>query len=295
MENVAFSVVCGLILMFSLGIANAMIKSITQNIGVNEFLFVRESFVSIFLILLFIFNLRLQIFPYNLNVSHMIFAFLVAIIGYFALNYLYKSYNLTKVGLASPISSFNVVIAICLSVIFLGLRLNIYQVVGVSIIIFGVLLVKFEPKSLAVKLHKNDIRGINFAFLSSILMGAFLFLIQIPTKVLGPILTPIMSEANGVLVAKIFMLKNNQTISFPTKKALIQTLGACLLIAIASVALYYGLSKGNAGIILALYSANPVVVTVYGAIFYNERLHLKQYFAIFFLILGVVIIRFFSS
>lgn len=294
MDVTAFSIICGLIILFSLGISNAMVKSITEKIGVNQYLFFRGIVVAPLLIAVFLINLNLGIFSYKFDLPQMLFVFMAAIIGYVALRFLYRAYHLTKVGIASPLTAFNVVVAVGLSVLFLGLKLNPVELLGILIIVAAIFVIRFEPRELKSNLAEHDIAGINLALLSTLFMGFYLFIVQIPTKILGPILTPIISESNGSVVGGLVLLKKHEKLKFPHKKSLAQAIVACILITIASIALYLGLEKGNAGIVLALYSSNPIVVTIYGAVVYKEKLHKKQYFAVTLLILGVILIRLFS-
>lgn len=280
--------------MFSFGIANAMTKTITEKIGVNQYMFFRGLVVASMIFVLFLINTQLKIFSYNVNSLMIVAAFGVAVLGYLALSLLYRSFNLTKVSIASPISSFNVVIAILLSSLFLGLKLNTFQLVAITIIIISVLLIRFNPKDLKSIGSPEDIKGINLALLSTLFMGIYFFFIQIPTKILGPLLTPISTESQGYIVAYSVMKYKKEQFKFPNKRSLGQAFLATMLIVIASVALYFGLQEGNAGIMLALYSSSPIISAIYGGIVYKEKLVSRQYFAIALLIAGVIALRIYS-
>jgi drug/metabolite transporter (DMT)-like permease len=295
MNQTIFSVICGLVILIPLGISNAMIKSITQKTGVNQFLFFRGIVVAPLLIAAFLLNLKLNILSFHFDWLQIIFAFTIAIIGYVALRLLYRAYSLTSVGLASPLTAFNVVVAILLSVIFLGLKLSLMQYIGIAIIVLAIFVIRYDPKKVRhLKLAPNDIKGIDLALLSTLFMGVYLFLVQIPTKVLGPLLTPITSETSGAVTAGTVAIKNDGRISLPNKNVVLPAFIACILITVASIALYLGLEKGNAGIVLALYSSNPIAVTIYGAIVYKEKLNKEQYAAVGLLVLGVVFLRVFG-
>lgn len=276
--------------MVSLGIANSMTKNITAKVGVDQYMVIRTFLCVLFLTGIFFVGL----FEYHFDLTQILFGLSLTLIGYFALNFLYRGLNIGKIGLVSPVSSVNVVFAILLTTVFLGVKLSVVQIIAISAIVAGVVLIRLDPKALRDHLTKNDKTSLNYALISGVLMGIFLFASQIPTRTLGPILAPITFESGSFLVGSFVLLYRKKKITLPEIRTSVSIVIAIALVTVATVGLYYGLKNGNPAIILALYSSNPIVATVYGAIVHKERLTFNQYLAIAIVVAGVISLRVFS-
>ncbi|RJO61736.1 DMT family transporter [candidate division WS5 bacterium] len=290
MDTTTLSITLGIITMISLGIGNSMTKPITSKMGVDHYMLFRNFIMSVFLILV----LFSGIFESKIDLVQILFGLSLSVMGYFGLTYLFKALKTTKVGLASPVSSVNVVFTILLTYLFLQVKLSPMQIVAILAIVLGIFLIRFDKNAIKNHFTKKDIKGLNYALISGVLMGVFMFLSQIPARVIGPILTPLTLEGGMFIFGSILFIAKGRKVNVPDVKLSLKTLLAIAFIAIAVISLYYGLKNGNPAIMFALYSANPIIAVLYGAVLFKERLNIQQYISISIVVIGIVLLRVFS-
>jgi len=275
------SIILGLINVIPLGIANSMSRKPSQAIGGKNVLFYRQIVTSIGLTIVLLFNLKTAHF----DLKYIVLTFIISIICYFAMLTLYKSIEVGKVGIVSPISSSYVIYSVILTTLFFKTPISGNQIISIAAIIIGALLINLNFRDIRSG-KKSIIEGVIPAFWSSIFFGVFFFLIQFPNKVLGPFLTaPLIEIAMFACVAIDLNKKRKKVADSKITFNTIFWIG--LLTVIATTAFYYGLSICNASIFLVISSSSPMVVILYGYFVFKEKLTLQQYAAVLLILAGI--------
>lgn len=286
MSGITLSIFLGLLGMIPMGLANAMAKIPTQKIGSTSLLFFRNIFTIIFLTPFLLFNLdNTKFIP-----GQIILALALSIIVYIAMVYFYKGLSIGKVAIVSPIASSYVILSLLLSVLLLGAVISKVQILSIIIIILGIIISSLNFNEIKrFKFNKNN-SGLSYALVTMTLWGIFFFFAQIPNKALGPYLTSLLFEI-GMFACAIFHLHSSaqkvKTPSWSNLKSIVVISG---LTVVSVIAFYLGLAIANPALILVLNSATPIVIVLYGALAYKEKLSPHQYLSVCSIILGIVLI-----
>jgi len=126
-------------------------------------------------------------------------------------------------------------------------------------------------------------------------MGFSIFLWKVPVNVLGPILTSFVIEF-GTLISGGFYIyitkKDFKSLSRSMwKYILLISLGGVA----GSIFFNMGIKNNEVSIVAPITFASPLVVALYGKFVYKEELSKLQYLAIFFIVLGVILVSYLSK
>jgi drug/metabolite transporter (DMT)-like permease len=284
MNNLELGILLGLIALISGGLSNAMVKTPSQVEGVNKTIFYRNLFITILLLALVILT------PDKTNFSwkYAIFTFLLAIFGYIPMYYYYKATTVGKIGVVSPVSSGNILIAIILATIFFHERLTSLQYLAIAVIIFGVVLISLNVKDFKSSKIFQVESGIPYALIAALGWGIWMAFVKISIDNLGPYLASFIGELTILLIATFLLIKSKENFGLKTNKSLYFLLPIAIFLFAWEIGYYTGLKVANVSIIVALSSASPIVVALFGRFFYKEKLSSKQYMAIMIIIIGMI-------
>lgn len=269
-----------------MGVANSMSRPPIKILGEDKFMVLRTILTTTLLTILFIFNTK----GANFIFLQILFAIGLAVICYFALILMYKSFSIGKLGVVAPITGAYTLISIILTLIFFHTKIETNQIIGICVITASIFLGSANFKDFDKSDFLNKKTGIPQAVGCFLLWGAFFFLAQIPTKALGPYLAALCFEIGILLcsLVRLYFIKDKslkiekKAFSFVTLMAFISVVGTALF--------YYGINNFNPAIILALSGATPLVATVYGLVVYKEKLTSKQFLTSLCIIGGIILL-----
>lgn len=282
--GVTAGVIFGILSMLAFGLGNALSKVPAQKLGGRNSVLFRNLMMSVFLFMIFIFFERNPIISFE----YILIAIGVSVIGYLPLFTLYKALDVGKVGVVTPITGSSIFFTVVLSIVFFGERVGVLQGFAIAAIIIGVVLISINFREFR-KSHIFDIKsGVPFALVTCLGWGVYAFLFNVPVNVLGPIMTGLITET-GILVIGFFaVLFSKEGFRVPD----IKTMNYVIMVAFFGVAavLAYGagLNSSDVSIVAPIAFANPIVATLYGAVFYGERLKFQQYSGVVLAIMGIV-------
>ncbi len=276
----------GILSALTIGFANALSKKPGLKIGADRLLFFRTILTCVFLLIVFL------VYGGKYDLPMIGFALLISLLAYAATLAMYHGFTLDKVGLVSPIASTYSVITIILSVIFFHVALKSSQIIAITVILVGVVLINLNlRKKMSLKLFTQSNRGIVLALITSLAYGIFFFLAQIPTRVLGQYETSFLFEL-GILIFSLLFLgfqKKINMLRIPDKENFLHIFLVAAFTVISVLLFYTGLKSVNyASIVLALNSSAPLVVILLGRILYKEKLSRLQIFAGLIITAGIV-------
>lgn len=232
--------------------------------------------------------------PANFNFSLQIIFFL-CLVGFLqdiGTLYFYKSLEIGRVSLVSPIAGSWAAWTVVLSTLFLKETLLRTQTLGVILIIGGVILVSTKINQLLKEAEFifSDI-GVKFAFLASVFWGTSFVIYK-----------PIIDKAGwfpSTTILYIFIVFWLFVYSWITKKKLYFEPKKEVVVLIVSISLAnilawfvysFGLEKNLASIISPIASTFPLVTVILARIFFKEKLVWNQILGIAGVIGGLVLL-----
>ncbi len=275
--------------MLGFGLGNGISQVPIKKIGARRVIFFRSIFMSLILFMVLLFFLS----ETDFSPTYILITFVISLIGYIPLVTFYKALKIGKVGIISPIASSSVVFTILFSIIFFKESLNQMQLFAILVIIFGIVLISINFKDIKNSNLFKISSGVPFALITCVLWGLVFFLFKIPVNVLGPILTSFIIEFGNLVYSGINLKISKIGFKLPDKKTLTYIFILALCVTVGSLFYNLGIRVSDVSIVAALYSSNPLVATLYGKFVYKEKLKMQQYFAIFLMLIGIVLVSYF--
>ncbi len=279
-------VLFGLITMFALGIAAAVIQGPARKIGAIQSVVLRNGV----LVLGVLAGLLSGLFSYQWDPAVLIPVLGLGILGYVALQFFYKGLGVGKVGVVVPIASSYPLITVLLAVVFFGEALSFVHAGAIALIILGSIFLsaRVEDWKKPFRIHINE--GVVFALLTCVGWGIWYFYSKVPVSMVGPILTSLLVELAIFLVAGFhFAISKQKWISIDWKLGKWVVL-AGILGAIGSFSYNFGIRIADVSLVVAFAACTPLVSTLFAYVAYQQRLTSQQWVAIFLKVLGIVLL-----
>lgn len=286
MNNATLGIIFGLLALFGGGISNALVKIPSQKEGVNKTVLYRNFFITIFLGVLVLFTLDQAHFDWR----YILFTIGLAIFGYIPMYFYFKATTVGKIGVVSPVSAGNTLIAIIIAIVFFHDKLSGYQYLAIAIILAGIGIISLNIREFkASQIFKIE-SGVPYALIAALGWGIWMPLVKVSIDHLGPYLASFIVELTIFLLALFLVARSKEKLTLKNQSSLLYLIMISIFVLIWEIGYYMGLQIADVSIIVTLSSASPIVVTLFGRIFYKEKLSLKQYFAIALIIVGIVLI-----
>ena len=130
----------------------------------------------------------------------------IALLGVVPLFTFYKALEAGKIGVIVPVANSASVFTVMFSVAFLGESLTGIKLASVAAIILGVITVSVKPDDL----KKGISAGVPYALVTSVLWGAYYFLLKYPVSAMGPLFTAVVTQAGIGIFAGLVALKQGK-------------------------------------------------------------------------------------
>jgi transporter family protein len=233
----------------------------------------------------------LLVFHANLPSVSLFQAILAAVAGILgALGYLafYKALRTGKASVIAPISNASAVITVVLSLILLGEKILLLQILGICLIICGSVLISVRKRE-AKTPAKAYSAGTKYALAVMVFWGLMLFIIGFLVREIGWFFPVFFSTVAAAITDLAIALSSRTNLAFPRAAA-----RPVLIESILSTTgfLFYGLGANLApiAIVAPIASASTFVTVVTARVFLRERPALPYMTSIAFLIAGLVLI-----
>ena len=195
------------------------------------------------------------------------------------------------VSLVSPLGSTWSLVTAVLGVVIYHEVLKSHQVLAITSIIIGILIISVDLKSIVQTKKLELLSGVREGMLSMLGWGVAWFLTVIPTRNLDwflpaflfRIMLILMLAGHIVYQKKSFVPKKGQ---FP----LVQIIIIGLFDMLAFMSLSIGISRTNSSIIAPIASANTIVVIGLAVLFLKEKLKLNQIIGTIGILIGIILI-----
>lgn len=266
--------------MFGFGLSTVMAKTPIRELGYKTSTFYKQIIIALLSAILLIY----ADITYDWN--SILFAFVLGIIGAFAVTSLYKAISLGKVGIVHPIAASNAIIVVVLSYFLFNETMTIYKILGIFLIICGIIFINFNIKDL--RFIRDP--AVLFALAVMILWGIEFSFAKFPILVLGAIFYMFINE-----VAKLPIIYGmfRKDITLPNKKMFGWLLMIAVTVVISAVMMYQGFRVSEVTLVAPIIFSSPLVAVIAERIFYKVKLTTQQYASAGLIILGIIIINYF--
>ena len=205
----------------------------------------------------------------------------------------YKAVELGKVGIVAPIANSSVIFTILFSIIFFKESLSVTQVISITFIIIGIILISIDFANIRNSSLFNIASGVPLALVTCFLWGVVFFLFKIPVNAIGPILTSFIVEFGIMIFSGLHLKISKVNVSMPDKRMIIYLFIVAFFGAVALLFFNIGITVADVSIVSAITFANPLVACLYGRVVYKEKFNLQQYGAILLILVGIILISHF--
>ncbi len=211
---------------------------------------------------------------------------ILTIIGALPLMSLYEAIKLGNASLVGTIAGANGGLVVILSVLFLGERINLYQVLSILAILIGLFLSSIDFSSIGVKQLLSD-KGIPHAFVALVTWGVYFTFIKIPIESIGWFWPAYLSWWGFAIVLVIMKIKSIKLEYIKEKRDLVYMISNGLLGTIALFAFNYALVNGQNSVVSPLSSSYPALFAIIAYFVFKDRLSKQQIAGIVITLAGV--------
>lgn len=289
MSNIQIAILGGVLGMMGFGIADFLAKKAIDRIGSLKALIFTQIFGAFLLFFYFFSDHSMPVFNLKNILSITAFGFFNGI-SYLAL---YRSFELGKLSIVSPISSSYAILAALVSFLFFGETFSNLKILSLILVITGVIFTAIDPRGLKNGIDKKDLsKGVPEALLFLVICGVYVPLwdrfLEGSGWVVWVILVRLILAFFLIIYQKSILKK---TISFKLNNIVYILLLVSFFEALGSVGNSWGLhaSANTTSIVTAITSTYPLPTAILAFLFLKERLVPSQYMGIGLIVTGLLI------
>lgn len=218
----------------------------------------------------------------------------ILIVGAIALNVLglltfLKGLKIGKLSIIAPISGSWSVITVLIGVIFLSESLNVLEIVGIILVIFGTLLASLRIRDVLRLKRDTIISGSEYAVATMLIWGVLFALIGVLSKRIGWLSPIFIVTVGSAVVLFVYSVVGKVELKFPVK--LYRMVGLWTLTGTLAFIFYsLGTNYGYISIVSPITAASAFVAVILGVIVLRERLENEQRLGIVLIIIGIILV-----
>ncbi len=279
------SILFGIASMLGYGISDFFPSRLTKSAGSVNLLF---WYFSISSLMLAVVGLLVSGFPIITGDDA------ILIVGAIALNVLglltfLKGLKIGKLSIIAPISGSWSVITVLIGVIFLSEALNVLEIVGIILVIFGTLLASLRIRDVLRLKRDTIISGSEYAVATMLIWGVLFALIGILSKRIGWLSPIFIVTVGSAVVLFVYSVVGKVELKFPVK--LYRMVGLWTLTGTLAFIFYsLGTNYGYISIVSPITAASAFVAVILGVIVLRERLENEQRLGIVLIIIGIILV-----
>ncbi|MCL5008144.1 MAG: DMT family transporter [Candidatus Marsarchaeota archaeon] len=279
------SILFGIASMLGYGISDFFPSRLTKSAGSVNLLF---WYFSISSLMLAVVGLLVSGFPIITGDDA------ILIVGAIALNVLglltfLKGLKIGKLSIIAPISGSWSVITVLIGVIFLSEALNVLEIVGIILVIFGTLLASLRIRDVLRLKRDTIISGSEYAVATMLIWGVLFALIGVLSKRIGWLSPIFIVTVGSAVVLFVYSVVGKVELKFPVK--LYRMVGLWTLTGTLAFIFYsLGTNYGYISIVSPITAASAFVAVILGVIVLRERLENEQRLGIVLIIIGIILV-----
>ena len=230
----------------------------------------------------------------NISLQMWILIIFLNLIGPIPVVALYEGIRVGNASLVGTIGSTFAALTVVLSVIFLGDKLSLFQVITIVIIFVGLLLSSLELKLLSIKNIFAD-KGVSYGLVAMILWGIYFTFIRVPIREVGWF-WPTYFTMLGIPVILVYMrFKKIKIEKLQNPKMVLFSFLNALLLTGAAFSYNFAVMKGQTSIIVPIAGSYPILYVVLCRFVFKDRLTKQQFLGILITLLGIITLSFSSA
>ena len=283
--QINFGIVWGLLAMFGWGIADFFVAKAVKKATIFQVFFWSQSLALLIVPLLFLFFFKSEPVSWFSIVIIMLCGAL-NIIAYLAL---YKGFQVGKVAIVSPIAASWVMVAVMLSLLFLGEQLSPAQGIGLIIGVTGIILTSFKLSDFYSIQMDSLAQGVTYGFIHMLTTGIQFFLLDSLVTGLHWFLPTMLMRITMFFYLLPYAYLTKKSLKFPTQIVLpIILIGFLEMMAILSYG--YGISKNDTAFVAPIAAAFPMITVILARIFFKEKIENNQKLGITAILISLILL-----
>lgn len=279
------SILFGLASMLGYGISDFFSSRLSKSVGSVNLLFWYFSISSLILAAVSIFISGFPIVSRDQAVM-IIAAIALNVLG--LLTFL-KGLRVGKLSVIAPISGAWSAVTVIIGVIFLSERLNLFDMIGVTLVIFGTLLASLRIRDL-LELRKDMIvSGSEYAIATMMIWGVLFALVGILSKMIGWLYPVFILTVGSAIALFLYSVLAGINLNFPKGSYRMIALWT-LMGTLAFIFYSLGTNYGYISIVSPITAASAFVAVILGVIVLRERLEIEQILGIVLIVFGIILV-----
>jgi len=273
------------------GLSNAAAKKLVLRFGsVRAIVFRNIIAVAVLISAVLIIGI-----PERLSFVSLGFGVLLSAVGYFPFLFFLKGLERGKVGIVYSISSGWVIVASTIGFLFLEDAFSFSKIAAFGIIMLGVIFASIDFR----EIRNSDLfsiqSGAPYALVAALLWGIVFAFFKFPSQALGGVFFALIVEGMVLLSASVHLLLTHKKLieknddikdlaSMPWY-VILSGFGAGLGTSFINL----GYATGQIALVSAVAASQILIASLFASRFYGERLTVKQYTGVIFVLLGVAV------
>ncbi len=285
MVEFSIALLLGIVVMVTYGVQDYLIAYGSRKLG-----FVQNAawFLALQIAMLLVLSIFFFTYP-GINLYTISVCVLAGFFGAISLLLYSKGLRSGNISIVATIASVWGAVTAILGIVFFHETLSNPQILYISIIIIGTILVSFEAKNMLKKGMSNKWSWINYSVLALFGYGIFFFLISDLSKMIGWFDTAIFVTVSSFLfiLVYVFITRTNMKIgkSYMPLLIVISVLGL-----IGLFAYNIGTQYSYTSIISPISAAAPVITIILAMLILKERMATSQKIGMIMVILGLMLL-----
>lgn len=224
----------------------------------------------------------------------LILIIVIGIIGlFFGTIVYYEALRISNRALVGTIASSFPAIAVLFSVLFLGEKVSIQQMIAIVIIFTGLVLSSVNIKELRNKNIFSD-KGVLLAIVTMFFWGMWIALLKIPVSKIGWFWPNYFTFLLFPILFLYIKFRRIKIERLTVNNAFIPFIISTILVRIAEFSYNLGISKGLVSIVAPIAGANPTLFVVLTFLFFKDRITKQQIIGIITTLAGIILLSFLS-
>jgi transporter family protein len=283
--NSHIGILFGLIAMAGWGIADFIVaRAVRKASTFTIFIWSQAIGLSLYVPMLFVFKV--------IQAPSLVAMGTILVAGFFAIGaYLsyYKGLQVGKVSLIAPISACWAIVTVVLSSFFLNESLSSFQILAVSLAIFGAIMVSFRWKDMRKLNFRNGAVGIKYAFVAMMGWALYYSLLDLLVSELSWFLPVLFVRLVAVFYLFTYAWATKRNIAFPKGVTLMVVLTGFLEF-ISFFSYGIGIDSEYTAIVAPISATSPVVTITLAKLSFGETLDPNQKIGIVAVLISLVLL-----
>ncbi len=201
----------------------------------------------------------------------------------------YKGLSVGKVAVVAPLSACWTIIVVILSLIFLKETITGLQMIAVSLVIGGGLLLSFKAQDLVSLNLKNFARGVEYALLTAACWGIYFIVLDVLVTELGWFLPTVMTRVASALFLLVLVAVKKEDMSFPSNAGWL-IIGDAYFNVTAFIAYGIAITSENSSIVAPVAAVTPGLTIIFAFLLLKERIEINQLIGMVAALAGILLI-----